>query len=136
MKKKIILTTLILILVPTVIFAPVFGLLIYTATNNAKNYVDEVMGNWTAIQYYYEKERIVCNEDNFINVNFGDETIAIEGTVLKEVETTFTKESGTMLSYEVEGEKYTFILSFDVNNNLKIVIDGTSYIILLRRSGE
>ena len=132
--KKILLTSLILVLVPTLVFLPVYIFLIHTAVFGAKDYSEDIQGKWSAFQYYYESERVACNDENYMSITFDGDTIAVDGTVLPEVETEFTWNGGASLSYDAGGESFTYLLSFDNNNNLKIIVDGTSYIILLRRS--
>jgi len=133
--KKLVLTSLILILVPTLLFLPAYGYLIYTANTNAHDYKEDVQGQWEAIQYYYGKDRVACKDDIWMKITFDEDTIVIDGTVLPATESKLFWESGTSLSFEANGEKMLYLLSFDAQNNLKIIIDGTPYIIVLRRIG-
>ena len=133
--KRFLLTSLILILVPTMLFLPVYLYLVVYSIENAQDYSDDVQGEWSAFQYYYESQRVACNDEKYMSITFEDNTITIEGTVLPETETGFTWQGGTSLTYTADGTTYTYLISFDSNNNLKIVVDGTSYIIMLRRSG-
>ncbi|MBO5867824.1 MAG: hypothetical protein J6Q54_02815 [Oscillospiraceae bacterium] len=133
--KRVILTTLIILIVPCLMFLPIYGYLIYTANVNAKDYRQEIQGDWETIQYYYEGQRVACNEESWMHLTFGEDTLSVRGTVLPETDTACTWESGCAVSYEQDGEKVSFLLSNDAHNNLKIIVDGTSYIILLRRSG-
>ena len=132
--KKLILTSLILVLVPTLLFLPAYLYLVYTAIHDAPNYADDVQGEWTAIQYYYENQRIACKDDIWIKMCFEDDSITVDGTVLPSFTSKFTWEGGSSLSFEANGEKYLYLISFDNNNNLKIIIDDTDYIVVLRRS--
>lgn len=132
--KSFLLKTLILILVPTIIFVPVYAILISASITNSKDYSEIVQGQWNVFQYYYENQRIACNADIWMTVKFDDKSIVVDGTVLPKTETEVTWISSSSLKYDVDGETYTFLLSFDSNDNLKIVVDGTSYIILLRKS--
>ena len=133
--KSLIITSLILILVPSLIFLPVYFYLVHTSTVNAKDYRDDLQGSWSAFQYYHESERVACNDEEYMRINIDGETITVEGTVLPETTSHITWDSGTSFTYETaEGESFTYLLSFDSGSNLKIIVDGTSYIILLRRS--
>ncbi len=133
--KKILLTSIILILVPTLIFLPAYIFLIHTTAANAKDYSEDIQGQWEAIQYYHENERVACKDGIWITITFEGNRIKIDGTVLEKTEAEFTWEGGTALSFEAQGEKVMYLLSFDNNGNLKIVIDNTPYIIILRSSG-
>lgn len=133
--KNLIITSLITILVPSLIFLPVYFYLVYTSAANAKDYSDELQGSWSAFQYYHESQRVACNDEEYMHINIEGDTITVEGTVLPETASAITWNSGTSFTYRTaEGESFTYLLSFDSANNLKIIVDGTSYIILLRRS--
>lgn len=132
--RKIVLTTLVLILVPTLLFVPVYILMIYTVNTSLVDYSDDVIGRWDAFQYYYENERFACNEDNWISIAIAEDSVTIEGTILPITDTTYTWLTGTSLSYETENQTITLFVSFDTQNNLKVIVDDTGYIILLRRN--
>lgn len=134
--KKILLASIILVLVPTIIFVPVYALMFYTANSNVKDYTDEVIGNWEAFQYYYGTERVVCDETNNLILEITDNTIKVSGTILVNTKTTYTWKGGTALSYEVDGDVVTMYLSFDSKDNLQVKIEDASYTILLRKSEE
>lgn len=131
--KRILLTSLVLVLISALLFAPVYGLLIYTVNNNAVDYSGEVGGSWKVFQYYKGNERVVCNEEVYMYLTLTEDNILVEGTVLPEVDTSYTWNNGTSFSYECEGSTMTFFLSFDTNNNLKITTSDSGYILLLRR---
>lgn len=131
--KRILLTSLVLVFISALLFAPVYGLLIYTVNNNAVDYSGEVGGSWKVFQYYKGNERVVCNEEVYMNLTLTEDNILVEGTVLPEVDTSYTWNNGTSFSYECEGSTMTFFLSFDTNNNLKITTSDSGYILLLRR---
>lgn len=131
--KRILLTSLVLVLISALLFSPVYGLLIYTVNNNAVDYSGEVGGSWKVFQYYKGNERVVCNEEVYMNLTLTEDNILVEGTVLPEVDTSYTWNNGTSFSYECEGSTMTFFLSFDTNNNLKITTSDSGYILLLRR---
>lgn len=132
--KSFFLTSMILILAPTLIFLPVYALLIYTSVTNVKDYSADIQGQWNAYQYYYENKLIGCNSDVWMSVTIDDKSITVDGTVLPQAESDYTWINGTSLKYEANGETFTFLLTFDSNNNLKIVVEGTPYIIMLRKS--
>ena len=131
--KRILLTSLVLVLISVLLFAPVYGMLIYTVNHNAVDYSSEVGGNWKVFQYYKGNERVVCNEEIYMNLTLTEDKILVEGTILPEANTFYSWNNGTSLSYECEGSTMTFFLSFDNNNNLKITTSDSGYILLLRR---
>ena len=134
--KNFFLTTIILILAPLLIFVPVYILLIYTANTNVKDYSDDILGRWSAYQYYYENQRVACNADIWMSMEIDDKTIVVDGTILPQAESDYTWGSNASINYNASGTACTFLISFDSNGNLKIIVDGTSYIILLRKSEE
>ena len=115
------------------VVVPVYFMLVYNVEHNQKNYVQEAIGEWKAYQYYYERERFVCNQDDYMYFTLAEDSVKIDGTIIPSVETTFVKQGNSMINYECEGNSYTLILSFDASNNLKIVLDGTTYSIFLKR---
>lgn len=133
--KRFLLTTAILIAIPTLIFIPSYAIMIYSATVNAKDYSEDILGQWTAIQYYYDNQLTVCNDQVGMSVTFDGSTIVVEGNVLPQTRSSYAMESGTSLSYQVDGETYTFLLSFDSFGHLVAIVDGTPYIIFLRKIG-
>ena len=133
--KSLAITSLLLVLVPALIFLPVYVYLLHTAEANAQDYSDDIQGSWSAFQYYHGNERVACNDEDYMRIKIDGDVITVEGTVLPETVSTFSWDSGTSLTYETaQGESFTYLMSFDSGNNLKIIVDGTSYIILLRRS--
>lgn len=132
--KKIIVTSLILVLVPTMLFTPFYIYLIYSSLANSYDYAANIEGKWIGMQYYYGSERVACKEENRIDMAFDADTITVSGDVLPEAKTAFSWKDSSTLEYQVDGETFTFLLSFDANHYLKIIVDGTPYIILLRRS--
>lgn len=131
--KRILFTSLIIVTVSCVIFVPVYLLLIHTMSTNAVDYSSDIQGKWSAYQYYYNKERVACNDEIWMTFEIVDEEIIIKGTVLQEVKCNFNWLSGNSLSYRLDDENTTFFLSIDDKDNLKITIAEASYIILLRR---
>lgn len=132
--KKISLTTIVFVIVPALIFAPMYILMIYTANTSLEDYSNDVIGSWEAFQYYFENERFACNEDDWMNIAITNDSITIDGTVLPVTDTTYTWLSGASLKYESDDQTTTLFFSYDAHNNLKVIVDDSSYIILLRRN--
>lgn len=133
--RRILLTSLVLIMIPALMFAPVLALLIYSTDTYAVDYADIVRGEWVVFQYYKGSERVACNDKTYMTITLAEDNIIVEGTILEEVNTSYTWNSGTSLSYEAKGEMVTFFFSFDAQDNLKISVENSDYILLLR-SGE
>ncbi len=134
--KKILLTSLVLILIPALMFAPVLALLIYSTDAYAVDYADKVRGKWEVFQYYKGSERVACNDKTYMMLTLAEDSIIVEGTILEEVNTSYTWNSGASLSYESKGKTVTFFFSFDAQGNLKISVEKSDYILLLRRGEE
>lgn len=132
--KRILFTSLIIVIVSCVIVTPVYLLLIHTVSNNSTDYSADIQGKWNAFQYYNDKERVACNEEIWMTLEINDDELTINGTVLEEVKCNFNWLSGTSLSYTTGEDDTIYYLSIDDNNNLKITIADTSYIILLRKA--
>ena len=104
--KRILFTSLIIVIVSCVIFVPVYLLLIHTVSTNVVDYSADIQGKWNAYQYYYDKERVACNDATWMSLEIADEEIIIKGTVLQETKCSFNWLTGTSLSYN-SGEKNT-----------------------------
>lgn len=134
MKKKIILTSLIIILIPFILFLPPYVALIYSTTVNSVDYSADIPGKWDAYQYYYESQRIACNEETWMSLTVENNKLTLEGTVLPETECEFKWLSGTSISYESNEKINVFHLSIDEKGNLKLVTENDGYVIMLRKS--
>lgn len=133
--KKILWTSLLLVLIPTLMFAPLYGLLIHTAQTSLADYRSEVTGSWEAIQYYENKQRVPCDEEKQMQITFMEDRIRINGTILPQTESAIEWKSGTSLFMTLDGEQTVLYLGFDNFNNLKITVGADGIIVLLRRSG-
>ena len=133
--KRILLTSVLVGLIPTLMFVPLYGLLIHTAQTSLADYRSEVIGSWEAIQYYENKQRVACDEDKNIQITFTEDHIQIDGTVLPRTDSDIEWKSGTSLFVTLDGERTVLYLGFDNFNNLKITVGADGIIVLLRRIG-
>lgn len=133
--KRILSTSLIIVLVSALIYAPVYILLIYTVSANRIDYTADMQGKWNVYQYYYGNERVACKDETWMTLEIDGEQLSIEGTVLPETTCPFTWLNGNSISFDADGKNTIFYLSFDANNNLKITVADSSYILMLRKAG-
>lgn len=133
--KKILWTSLLVVLIPTLMFAPLYGLLIHTTQTSLSDYRSDVIGSWEAIQYYENKQRIACDDTHNMQITFDDDHILIEGTILPRTDSEIEWKSGTSLFVNLDGSQTVFYLGFDNFNNLKVTVGADGIIVLLRRSG-
>lgn len=131
--KKILLSSLLIILVPSLMFLPVYLLMLHTANTSLEDYSDDVLGKWSAFQYYYESERFVCDDEHSMTLEITDSDLVLDGNILPPVKAPYVWQSGSAVSFDSQGKETTFFFSFDSHGNLKISLEGTSYIILLRK---
>lgn len=134
--KRIVTTTLILIIVPIILFVPIYFFMSHSASVNAKDYSNEIIGNWEAFQYYQGSERYVCDDTNNMLLGITADQLIVSGTVLPKSKTTYQWYTGTAVSFNRNGENIIFYFSLDAKGVLKLTVDDNSYIILLRRSEE
>ena len=132
--KKIIATTLILIIVPIILFVPIYVFMSHSAADNAKDYSNEILGNWEAFQYYQGTERYVCNDTNNMLLEITADQLIVSGTVLPQSETSYQWYNGTAISFNRDGKDIIFYFSLDGKGILKLTVADSSYIILLRKS--
>ena len=136
MAKKIILSVLALVVIPTIIFLPVYALMAHTIHNDLENFQDVVIGEWEGIQFYHNKERFVCDDENRITIIFNDDEMVINGSVLSEGTYPYTWTSPTSLSIDYEGNSRLFVFSHTSNGNLQIAVEGLDYTLVLRSSTQ
>lgn len=131
MTKKLILSSLIIIIVPTVLFLIVYAWLSIVASRYNVNYSGAVVGKWTTIQYYFGKEKIVCNEDNKVSVYITENTITISGDGVPTLDGNYTWKTGEVMETIYQDEPVLIRVSFDSNNYLKLKFVNPDYTFLL-----
>lgn len=131
--KRILLTSLTIIMISAAIFLPVYALLFFTVSTKAKDYKADIMGSWEVFQYYKGSDRVACDDEIHMELNIAENRLSITGTVLPEVSESYKWNSGTSLHYETAGKENMLFFSFDSQGNLKITVGDGEYILLLRR---
>lgn len=132
--KKVLISAILIVLIPTLLFIPVYALMVYTIQTGVRDYSSDIQGVWCAFQYYHESERFVCDEDHFITFTFTEDTLTIDSTIIESVdEVKYHWINGASFSYEGNESETTFLVDFDTQNNLKISEGKHDYIILLRK---
>lgn len=131
--KKIIITSLLILLVPSVLFFPIYFLMMHEI-HNAEDNVGELYGQWQAFQYYAGADRVVCDEEHTITVTLDADHLSIEGSVLPAVSADCEWEGQRMIRYEQAGGEAQLFLTLDDEGRLKITTEDPVYTILLRRS--
>ncbi len=131
MSKKLILSSLIIVLVPTVLFVIVYSWLSVVTAHYRVDYSGNVVGEWTAIQYYAGKEKIVCDEEHTVFVNITEDTISICGDGVPSLDGNYTWKTGEVMETIYQGETVLIRVSFDSNNNLKLKFDNPDFTFLL-----
>ena len=134
--KRILTTTLILIIVPIILFIPIYFFMSRSASVNAKDYSNDIIGNWEAFQYYQGSERYVCDNANNMLLEITAEQLIVSGTVLPKSKTSYQWYNGTAIRFNRNGENIIFYFSLDAKGVLKLTVDNNSYIILLRKGEE
>ena len=132
--KKIITTTIILIIVPVILFVPIYVFMSHSASVNAKDYSNEILGSWEAFQYYQGTERYVCDDANNMLLEITADQLIVSGTVLPQSETSYQWYNGTSISFNRDGKDIVFYFSLDEKGILKLTVADSSHIILLRKS--
>ena len=73
--KKIVLSSIVIVLIPTLVFLPIYALMVHTANTGLEDYSDDIPGKWRAFQYYYESERYVCDEEHSMQMQLTGNSI-------------------------------------------------------------
>ena len=135
--KKMAVTSVVLIVIPTLLFIPLCILLSNSAAHNNVDYSKDVLGTWEAFQYYADSERFVCDEENALTIIFDANSLSVlgTGTILDSVDSIdYTWTSGVSLSYTFGKSVTRIYISFNTRGNMQIKTDDGKYTILLRRA--
>ena len=134
MKKKIVITSLILILVPSVLFSVLYGFMSYVIYHSGEDYSEQVIGEWVGIQYLDNKQKIAFDESNYIILNFDKDTLHIEGTLLEAGDYNYKWDTGSIARVTYNNKDCIFVISINSLQQLKVTINAYDYIITLTRA--
>ena len=135
MKKKIIITSLILFLVPTILFAVLYGVMRYAIYNTGDDYSQQIIGNWEGVQFLSNKQLQPCDESNAISLLFDENTVEIGGTLVKTGKYEYKWDTGSIAKVNIDGEKTIFVFSINSIGQLKVTINAMDYIITFNKVG-
>ncbi len=135
--KKLAITTILLILIPTLLMAPLYLWMSKSASEHVIDYTQDVIGTWNASQYYAGKELIVCDEEHALGMIIESDTITVTGseTVLENVnEKPYIWKSKVSISYEDSNKTVNLTVSFNARGNLQLKTEDGQYTILLKKA--
>lgn len=133
MKKKIILTSFILFLVPTILFSVLYGVMRYTIYNTGEDYSQQILGEWEGTQYISSKQLHPCDEEKSITLFFDENSVQINGTLVEAGKYDYKWDTGSIAKVDIQGEKYIFVFSINSLNQLKVTINAMDYIITFNK---
>ncbi|MSC86285.1 hypothetical protein GKG40_20710 [Eubacterium sp. BIOML-A1] len=134
--KKIAITSIILIIIPALLFVPLYIIISITAAHNDIDYSRDVIGTWEAFQYYEDSKMFVCDDENALVLDLTVDSLSVigTGTILKNVDSIDYKwTSGVSISYQSDMSETILFVSFNSRGNLQIKTEDGSKTILLRR---
>lgn len=134
MTKKILISILALIVIPTAIFLPVYALMAHTVHNDLENFQDTIIGDWEGIQFYHNNERFVCDDDTQIALSFSDGKLEIKGNILTEGIYPYNWAGASSMRIDYEGTSTLLIFSHASSGYLQIAVDGLDYKLIFRPS--
>lgn len=135
--KKLVFTSIVLIVIPTLLFIPLCILISYSATHNNVDYSQDVLGTWEAFQYYADSEMFVCDDENALTIVFDVDSLSVLGTetILNRADNTdYIWTSSVSISYTLGESKTRIFISFNTRGNMQIKTEDGRYTILLRRT--
>lgn len=137
MKKKIILTSVIILVVLLVCFAAIYTFML-AFCRNTEDYSEAILGKWTCIQYYTNNQMSVCEED-LLNLEISPNRMLYSGNVLKENFSGEYKITGgkvCKLIQDSTGDNLTIYVEFNSRGHLKINIKEPNIILVLKQQEE
>lgn len=135
--KKLLYTSIVIILVPSLIFIPLCIVISMNAEKNMVDYSKDIMGTWNAFQYYAGKDLIVCDSENSLTLTFDGESISVSGndTILTNIDNCEYKWNGPVtVTYSIDNKTIELFISFNSHGNLQVKTSDGEYTILLRKS--
>lgn len=133
MKKKLVTTSLILFLVPTILFSMLYSVMRYTIYNAGEDYSQQIIGGWEGTQYLSSKQLHPCDKHDSIVMFFDENSVEINGTLIKEGKYEYKWDTGSIAKVDIDGEKYIFVFSINSLGQLKVAINAMDYIITFNR---
>lgn len=129
--KKVFLSSLVMIAVPSVLFFCLYLLIWHGAKNDRTDYSGDVLGIWTGVQYYQGGQKTVCVDSASVTVTFTPDTVAIESGAFPLDSTAYTWR-GRSLVFTADGTEVVTAVSFDSQNYLKLSIPSWDLTLTLR----
>lgn len=134
MKKKILITSLILIIVPTILFSVLYGIMVNVIYNSGEDYSQEVIGQWSGVQYLKSKQLIPLGEEEYLDLTFEEEYIYIDGTILESGKYPYQWDTGSIARVQYKDQDHIFVISINSIGQMKIAINSMDYIITLGKA--
>ena len=134
MKKKILITSLILIIVPTILFSVLYGIMVNVIYNSGEDYSQEVIGQWSGVQYLKSKQLILLGEEEYLDLTFDEEYIYIDGTILESGKYPYQWDTGSIARVQYKDQDHIFVISINSIGQMKIAINSMDYIITLGKA--
>jgi len=129
--KKVFLSSLVMIAVPTVLFFCLYGLIYYGAKTDQTDYSEDILGTWVGIQYYRGEKKTVCGDSHPVAVTFTEDTVAIEAEEFP-LDAAAYAWRGRSLVLTADGAETVISVSFDSQNYLKLSIPDWNLTLTLR----
>lgn len=134
MKKKILITSLILVIVPTILFSILYGIMVNVIYNSGEDYSQEVIGEWAGVQYLKNKQLTACNDDECITLTFDKDYIYVDGTILEPGNYSYKWDTGSIARVKYKNEDTIFVISINSIGQMKVTINSMDYIITLSKA--
>lgn len=131
MKKKILITSLVLVIVPTILFSILYGVMVNVIYNSGEDYSQEVIGEWTGTQYLKNKQLTACDDDECISLIFDEDYIYVDGTILEPGNYSYKWDTGSIARVKYKNEDTIFVISINSIGQMKVIINSMDYIITL-----
>lgn len=133
MKKKIVITSLILVIVPSILFSILYGVMTHVIYNSGEDCSEAVLGEWAGIQYLTDKQLNMCDDDTAIGVTFEENCLVITGNLLEPGTYDYSWDTGSIARVKYNNEDCIFVLSVNSIGQLKMTINSMDYIITFNK---
>lgn len=136
MKKKIVATSLILVLIPSLLFSVLYGIMYYVIYHGGDDFTAQAAGSWHAVQYLSDKQLYPCSEEKCLGLEVREDSLTVTGTLLTPGDYSMKWDTGSIMRVQYGDEELIFVVSVNSLGQMKITINALHYIITFERDAS
>ena len=133
MVKKVFLSSLIIIIVPSLLFLLLYSYMWFSVKNLDDTYKEDILASWKATQYYEDNQLIACNDEKEIIFIFEKDKVTIKGNVIENNTYNYRWKGRNTIVLVSTQEEIEVTISMENKDELKLSVNQWNYIITLEK---